>query len=91
MLTTGLWGRLQTDEPQALLEGPPFPVCSNPKAIISRPYLTVYLDPQCTSIKGLMVSIRWYLRCLKGKLGGLGGAGRPYCIGLLGCFEPSGL
>ena len=26
------------------------------------------LDPQCTSIKGLMVSIRWHLGSLKGEL-----------------------
>ena len=31
-----------------------------------------FLDPQCTSIKGLMVSIRWYLGFLKGQLGGAG-------------------
>ena len=32
----------------------------------------IQLDPQCTSSKGLMVSIRWYLGCLKGQLGGAG-------------------
>ena len=31
-----------------------------------------YLDPQCSSIKGLMVSVRWYLGCLKVQLGGAG-------------------
>ena len=31
-----------------------------------------YLDPQCTSIKGLMVSITGYLGYLKGQLGGAG-------------------
>ena len=33
-------------------------------------YSRMSLDTQCTSIKGLMVSIRWYLGCLKGSLGG---------------------
>ena len=33
---------------------------------------TIYLDPPQYSIKGLMVSIRWYLGCLKGYLGGAG-------------------
>ena len=28
--------------------------------------------PQCTSIKRLIVSIRWYLGSLKGQLGGAG-------------------
>ena len=31
-----------------------------------------HLDPQCTSIKGRIDSIRWYLGCLKGYLGGAG-------------------
>ena len=33
---------------------------------------TVHLDPQSTSVKGLMVSIKWYLGWLKGQLGGAG-------------------
>ena len=26
---------------------------------------------QCTTIKGIMVSIRWYLGCLEGQFGGV--------------------
>ena len=33
--------------------------------------ITTY-TPLCTSIKGPMVSTRWYLGCLKGQLGGAG-------------------
>ena len=40
-------------------------------------YIYIYLDLQCTSIKGLMVSIRWYLGCLKEELRG---AGISICI-----------
>ena len=34
--------------------------------------LVITYTPQCTSIKGLMVSIRWYFWCLEGWLGGAG-------------------
>ena len=35
-------------------------------------YIYIHLDPQCTSIEDCMVSIRWYLGCLEGYLGGAG-------------------
>ena len=31
---------------------------------------SILRTPECTSIRGLMVSIRWYLAFLKGQLGG---------------------
>ena len=40
--------------------------------------------PQCTSIKGLLVSIRWYLGVLKGSLRML--AWTPKACSLLGSF-----
>ena len=38
-------------------------------------YVGSTYTPQCTSIKGLMVSSRWYLGCLRGYLGGAGRLG----------------
>ena len=35
--------------------------------------------PQCTSVAGLTVSIRWFLQCLKGLLGGSGTCTLPLC------------
>ena len=32
-------------------------------------WISCYLDPQGTSIKGPVVPVRWYLGCLKGCLG----------------------